>query len=310
MGRICLQTLFLSLLLVQAGLSADQVYVDEVGRWVKIPESPRRIVSLSPSITEILFSLGLEERIVGVSNHSDFPLQALTKPRVGSYINPSVERTISLNPDLILATAAGNPREFVDRMESLGLSVYTVFPKEFDGILRSISHIAMVTGREGWGVRVIGDMRRRKERILQLTHGRNKPKVFFQIETAPIVTVGKGSFADDLISLAGGRNIAGGESVKYPRYSIEEVLVKAPDIIIITSMDPKGDSPKLAKQWNRWKTIPAVKQERVFVIDSDLVDLPSPRIIDGLEVIAGILHPEVEGILRNQWKGSDLSHDR
>jgi iron complex transport system substrate-binding protein len=300
MGRICLQILILSLLLVEGGLPADRGFVDEVGRWVKVPEPPSRIISLSPSITEILFSLGLEERIVGVSDHSDFPPHALAKPRVGSYINPSVERTISLNPDLILATAAGNPREFVDRMESLGLSVYTVFPEDFDGILRSISHIAMVTGRERWGARVIGEMRRRKERILQLTHGRNKPKVFFQIGTAPIVTVGKGSFADDLISLAGGRNIAGGESMKYPRYSIEEILVKAPDVIIITSMDPRGDSQKLAEQWNRWETIPAVKQGRVFVIDSDLVDLPSPRIIDGLEGIARILHPELKGILRNQ----------
>ncbi len=300
MSHFCLPALFLNLFLVGVGLSADRVVVDEVGRLVKVPEHPNRIISLSPSITEILFSLGLEERIVGVCDHSDFPSQALSKPKVGSYINPSVERTISLNPDLILATGAGNPREFVDRMESLGLSVYTVFPRDLDGILRSISHIAIVTGRERWGARIIGEMRRRKKRILQLTRGQNKPNVFFQIGTAPIITVGKGSFADDLISLAGGRNIAGGESVKYPRYSIEEILVKAPDVIIITSMDPRGDSQKLAEQWNRWETIPAVKQGRVFVIDSDLVDLPSPRIIDGLEVIAGILHPEVEGILRNQ----------
>ena len=175
MSRIFLQVLLFCLLLGEVGLSADRVFMDEVGRRVKVPEPPSRIISLSPSITEILFSLGLEERIVGVSDHSDFPPQALTKPRVGSYINPSVERTISLNPDLIVATAAGNPREFVERMESLGLSVYTVFPKDFDGILRSISHIAMVTGRERYGARVMGEMRRRKGRILQLTRGQNKP---------------------------------------------------------------------------------------------------------------------------------------
>jgi iron complex transport system substrate-binding protein len=300
MGRIWLQTVFFCLLLVEIGLSANRVFVDEVGRRVEVPESPSRIISLSPSITEILFSLGLEERIIGVSNHSDFPPRALTKPRVGSYIKPSVERTISLNPDLILATAAGNPRGFVERMERLGFPVYTVFPKDFDGILRSISHIARVTGREQRGAIVTREMMQRKEKIIQLTSGRNKPKVFLQIGTAPIVTVGKGSFADDLISLAGGLNIAGGESLKYPRYSIEEVLVKAPDVIIITSMDPKEDSQKLAEEWNRWKTIPAVKQKRVSVIDSDLVDLPSPRIIDGLEAIAGILHPEIKGMLRNQ----------
>ncbi|UCD70850.1 MAG: cobalamin-binding protein [Syntrophobacterales bacterium] len=300
MVRIYLQAFFLSLLLVGIGLSSDRVFLDEVGRRVTVPDPPSRIISLSPSITEILFSLGLEEQIVGVTNHSDFPPQALAKPRVGSYINPSVERTISLNPDLILATAAGNPREFVERMESLGLSVYTVFPKNFDGILRSISRIARLTGREHCGARLVREMTKRKERILQLTHGRNRPKVFLQIGTAPIVTVGNGSFADDLISLAGGLNIAGGEFLKYPRYSIEEVLVKAPDVIIITAMDPKGDYKKLAEQWNRWETIPAVKGGRVFVIDSDLVDLPSPRIINGLEAIAGILHPEIKGMLRNQ----------
>jgi len=300
MGRICWKALFFTLLLGEIALSADRVVVDEVGRRVVVPERPCRIVSLSPSITEILFSLGLKEQIVGVSNHSDFPPQAVVKPRVGSYINPSLERTISLNPDLIVATAAGNPREFVERMESLGLSVYTVFPKDFDGILRSISHIAGITGREHWGAMVVGEMAERKERILQFTRGRNKPKVFFQIGTAPIVTVGRGSFANDLISLAGGQNIAGGETIKYPRYSIEEVLVKAPDVIIITSMDHAADAQELMGQWYRWTTIPAVRQGRVFVIDSDLVDLPSPRIIDGLEAIAGMLHPELEELLRKR----------
>jgi iron complex transport system substrate-binding protein len=298
-GPIFARTLFSSLLLVGIAFSGDRAVLDEVGRRVVLPEHPSRIISLSPSITEILFSLGLEERIVGVSNHSDFPPQTLAKPRVGSYINPNLEQVISLNPDLILASAAGNPREFVERMESLGFSVYTVFPKDFEGILRSISHIAAITGREHRGDMVVREMKMRKERILHLTRGRKRPKVFLQIGTSPIVTVGKGSFADDLISLAGGENIAGGERVKYPRYSIEEVLIKGPDIIIITSMDPRADSHMLAEDWNRWKTIPAVKHGRIYVIDSDLVDLPSPRIVDGLEAIAGMLHPEIREILRN-----------
>jgi iron complex transport system substrate-binding protein len=279
---------------------SDRTFIDEVGRRVKVPAHPNRIVSLSPSITEILFSLGLEEQIVGVSNHSDFPPEAVSKPRVGSYINPSVERTISLNPDLIVATAAGNPKEFVERMEGLGLSIYTVYPKDFDGILRSIWHIAEITGRQQWAVQIIEDMKGRKERIFHLTSDQNRPKVFLQIGMEPLITVGRGSFADNVISLAGGRNIAGGESIKYPRYSIEEVLVKAPDVIIITSMDPKGDTRELTERWNRWTTIPAVRARRVFVIDSDLIDLPSPRIIDGLEVMAGILHPEVGKLLQNQ----------
>jgi iron complex transport system substrate-binding protein len=272
--------------------STTQKFKDEAGREVTFPFPPKRIVSLAPNITEILFSLGLDEEIVGVSIHCNFPEKAKTKVRVGSYISLDFEKITSLKPDLIIATGAGNTREMVDRLEKLGFQTYAIYPKNFNDILKSIGHIGEVVNREKEARGIIEGLRKRSQRVIELTKGLSRPKVFIQIGDAPIVTVGKGSFADDLIRLAGGENIAGKEKEVYPRFGMEEILKRSPEVIVISSMNPKGDYQKILEEWNRWKTIPAVKNGRVHLIDSDLLDRPSPRIIDGLEELARVLHPE------------------
>jgi iron complex transport system substrate-binding protein len=287
--------LWLSLIIFLGTLisySTTQKFKDEVGREVTFPFPPKRIVSLAPNITEILFSLGLDEEIVGVSIHCNFPEKAKTKVRVGSYISLDFEKITSLKPDLIIATGAGNTREMVDRLEKLGFQTYTIYPKNFNDILKSIGHIGEVVNREKEARGIIEGLRKRSQRVIELTKGFSRPKVFIQIGDAPIVTVGKGSFADDLIRLAGGENIAGKEKEVYPRFGMEEILKRSPEVIVISSMNPKGDYQKILEEWNRWKTIPAVKNGRIHLIDSDLLDRPSPRIIDGLEELARVLHPE------------------
>jgi len=265
---------------------------DEVGREVTFPFPPKRIVSLAPNITEILFSLGLDREIVGVSIHCNFPEKAKSKPRVGSYISLDFEKITSLKPDLIIATGAGNTRDMVDRLGKLGFPSYVIYPKNFDDILKSILDIGHVVNREKEAKQITEEMRKRSQRVIELTKGLPRPKVFVEISDAPIVTVGKGSFADDLIRLAGGQNIAGKEKEVYPRFGMEEILKRAPEVIVISSMNPKGDYQKILQEWNRWETIPAVKNGRIRLIDSDLLDRPSPRIIDGLEALAGVLHPD------------------
>ena len=272
--------------------SAARTFIDEVGREVTFSFPPERIVSLAPNITEILFRLGLDEEIVGVSIHCNFPEKAKSKVRVGSYISLDFEKITSLRPDLIIATGAGNTRDMVDRLDKLGFYSYVIYPKNFDDILKSILHIGEVVNREKEAKRITEEMRKRSQRVIELTKGLPRPKVFIQIADAPIVTVGKGSFADDLIRLAGGENIAGKEKEVYPRFGMEEILKRSPEVIVISSMNPKGDYQKILQEWNRWKTIPAVKNGRIHLIDSDLLDLPSPRIIDGLEELARVLHPE------------------
>lgn len=268
------------------------MFKDEVGREVTVPFPPRSIVSLAPNVAEILFSLGLDEEIVGVSIHSNFPERAKSKVRVGSYIRLDFEKIASLNPDLIIATGAGNTRDMVGRLEKLGFQTYVIYPKNFSDILQSIAHIGQVVNREKEARAIIDGMRKRCERVVELTRGLPRPKVLIQIGDVPLVTVGRGSFADDLIRLAGGENIAGEEKEGYPRLGMEEILKRSPEVIVISSMSPTEDYQKVLQEWTRWKTIPAVKNGRISLIDSDLLDRPSPRIIDGLEELARVLHPE------------------
>jgi iron complex transport system substrate-binding protein len=271
--------------------SATGTFKDEVGREVTFSFPPKKIVSLAPNITEILFSLGLDDEIVGVSIHCTFPEKAKSRVRVGSYISLDFERITSLKPDLIIATGAGNTREMVDRLEKLGFKTYVIFPKNFNGILQSIGHIGQVVNREKEARGIIEEMKKRRQRVIELTGDLPRPKVFIQIGDAPVVTVGKGSFADDLIRLAGGENVAGKEKEVYPRFGMEEILKRAPEVIVISSMNPKADYQKTFQEWARWKTIPAVKNGRIHLMDSDLLDRPSPRIVDGLEELARVLHP-------------------
>jgi iron complex transport system substrate-binding protein len=290
--KVLLGVFLLIFLLALNAYSSPVTFKDEVGREVTFSFPPQKIVSLAPNITEILFDLGLDKEIVGVSIHCNFPEKAKTKVQVGSYISLDFERVVSLKPDLIIATGAGNTRDMVERLETLGFPTYVIFPKNFNDVLNSIGHLSRVVDREGEGTKIIQDMERRKKRVVELAQGLPRPKVLLQIGEAPLVTVGRNSFGDDLISLAGGENIAGNEKEMYPRLGMEEILKRSPEVILISSMNPKGDYEKIIREWSRWKMIPAVRNGRIHLIDSDLIDRPSPRIINGLEEIARRLHPE------------------
>lgn len=284
----------LSLLFLIRSAFPSSFFIDEVGRKVTLLLPPRRIISLAPNITEILFALGLEEEIVGVTLNCNYPEKVKEKVRVGSYISLDVERILSLKPDLVIATGAGNTRDMVDRLERLGIPTYVIFPKKFDDVLKSILGIGQIVRREEKARLITQEMNERKQKVIEKTYNLPRPRVFLQIGEFPLVTVGKGSFADDLIRLAGGENIAGEEKQMYPRFGREEVLRRAPEVIIISTMNPKGDYERIISEWRRWKSIPAVKEGRIYLIHSDLIDRPSPRIIDGLEKMTRFIHPETK----------------
>jgi len=271
----------------------EGLFTDEVGRKVRIPDAPKRIVSMAPNLTEILFTLGLQEEIVGVTDYCDYPEAALTKQRIGGFVNPSIEKIVSLKPDLILGIRDGNRRDTVYRLADLGFPVYVVDPVGFDGIVKTIEHIGEVVRRREKSAEIIRRITRRKEAIVKLTQSLPRRKVFFQVGFSPIVTVGKGSLGDDLIRLAGGRSISENESGSYPVYGVETILSKAPEVIILSSMDTKRDYLNLMRMWQSWKELPAVKTNAIYVIDSNLVDRPTPRAVEGLEAMAGMIHPEI-----------------
>ena len=271
----------------------EGLFTDEIGRKVRIPNAPKRIVSMAPNLTEILFTLGLQEEIVGVTDFCDYPEAALTKQRIGGFINPSIEKIVSLKPDLILGIRDGNRMDTVRRLSDLGFSVYVVDAVGFNGVVKTIGHIGEVVRRREKSEEIIRKITKKKEAIVRLRQSLPRRKVFFQVGFSPIVTVGKGSLGDDLIRLAGGRSISENESGSYPVYGIETILSKAPEVIILSSMDSKRDYLNLMKMWQSWKELPAVKMNAIYVIDSNLVDRPTPRVVEGLEAMAGMIHPEI-----------------
>ncbi len=270
----------------------DRLFTDEAGRKVKVPSPTKRIVSLAPSITEILFALGLNEEIAAVTKFCDYPDAVSAKPRIGGFVNPDTEKIISLKPDLIIGIRDGNRMDTVDRLSNFGFPVYLIDPKGFDGVITTIENIGDVVEREKESRRMIKKLCDQRENMITLTRSLSRPKVFFQVGDVPLITVGKGTLADDLIRLAGGKSISGNEAESYPSYSIETLLGKAPEIIIMSSM-PGKDPTHLLKRWQNWKSIPAVKMNAIHVIDSNLVDRPTPRITEGLEALVRIIHPEV-----------------
>ena len=270
----------------------EHLLIDEIGRKVKVSNAPKKIISLAPSITEILFALELDEEILAVTDFCNYPNAALTKTKIGGFVNPSIEMILSLKPDLVIATRDGNRRETIQRLNDLGLSVYVINPKGFDGVMMTIQHIGEVVGRRDEARNIVTMMRTKKENTLALTQSLPKPKVFFQVGEAPIITVGRETLANDLIHLAGGRSISENEAISYPHYSIETIMLKSPEVIVISSMESKRDYLNSVKKWQNWKSIPAVKKNAIYVVDSNLVDRPSPRIGEGLETIVRMIHPE------------------
>jgi len=266
-------------------------FIDDVGRSVEIGERPLRIVSLAPSITEILFAIGLSDEIVGVTEYSNYPLEAVSKEKVGSYVKLNIEKIVSLKPDLVIATAGGNPRKFVERLAKMGPPVFVIHPGKIKDIYANIRTIGAITGKEKEGNLLAERLQKRIDGIVEKVGGLPRPKVFFQLGANPLYTSGGGTFVDDLIKLAGGINIAGNEMVRYPVYSIEEIIKRGPDIIFSVLMGTQVDI-SVAPFWSRWPTVPAVQNGRIYAIDPDIVNRPSPRIVDGLEAVARKLHPE------------------
>jgi len=284
----------LATLCISLSTADAEVYTDEMGRSVTIPSHPKRIVSLAPSITEILFAVGLGDRTVGVTTFSDYPEAAASKPKVGSFVNVSLEKVASLNPDLVIATADGNKKEIVGQLEQIGLPVYVINPGSLEQLLETIVKIGTVTGNETEARGVVLGLRKRIGRVASLTQGLKRPRVFLQVGVNPVVTVGKNTLYNRLIEMAGGVNIYGEVTTRYPRCGVEEIIAAKPDIIIVSTMKRGGNFSRIRKRWMRWKNIPAVENNRIHIIDSDLIDHSSPRIVEGLEELVRIIHPEAE----------------
>lgn len=290
--KISFILLLVGISLVSVPVSAT-VFHDALSRKVNIVSFPKRIVSLAPGITEILYALGLDREIAGVTTFCTYPEAARLKPRIGGFTNISVEKILSLNPDLVIGTADGNSKETVAKLESLGIPVYVTNPKTLEEILAVVLQVGMITGKEKVARKLTADLQNRVKHLMALVAAQKKYRVFFQVGGEPLITVGRDTLHNQLINLAGGVNIAGREKTLYPRYSVEEVLAQQPEVILFSSMKYAEDVTRVWGHWRNWPNIPAVRDNRLYIIDTDLIDRASPRIVDGLEAMVKAIHPEV-----------------
>lgn len=265
---------------------------DDAGRSVTLKSRPLRIVSLAPSNTEILFALGLGDRVVGVDRFSNYPPAATSKPKISNYSATDLEQVVATNPDLIVA--AGITRaDVIAAFESRGLAVVVLNPPDVDGVLANLTLVGQIADVNAEAARVRGALETRLAALTaKLRAATGKPRVFFELDPGQFFTVGPKSFIDDLIARAGGANIAADAGTPYPKLSAEQIIVKDPEVIILGD-EAAGATVESVKTRPGWAGISAVKSGRIVTIDADITNRPGPRIIDALEQLAMIIHPEL-----------------
>jgi iron complex transport system substrate-binding protein len=271
---------------------APRTFVDDAGRKIFIADPPTRIVSLAPSVTEILFAIGAGGQVVGVTSFCDYPPDAQAKPKVGGAF-PNLEVVLSLKPTLVLA-----PRDFirpdmVAKLDQLKVALFILEANTIEDVLRHIQTVGRMLGRSEKADSVAADLRRRVAEVRTRTADAARPRVFYVLNSDPLMTAGPGSFIHQLIELAGGTNVAAGAPVAYPRLSLEEVIRQDPQVILFPVGDDEGIPEQEQQRWLRWTTLSAVKENRFVRLPSVLLDRPGPRVVDGLERLARQLHPDL-----------------
>lgn len=279
----------LALTLLPAPADALSV-TDQTGRRIVLPAPPARIISLVPSVTEILFSIGAQDRLVGVTDFCDYPPAARRKPRVGGMLAPSLEGMVSLKPDLVVATTAGNRHETFEQLERLKIPVYVVNPITVADVLDLLTRLGGLTDRADAADRAVAALRERIQAVADRVDGRPRPRVLYVLWPDPLIVPGRASLVSELITLAGGDSVTADRGPGYPQYSLEAALAQNPDVIILAS---HGTGRVLTRdKWERFSQVPAIAAGRLHTIDGNLTHRYGPRIVDGLERLARLIHPE------------------
>jgi len=262
-----------------------------LGREVRLAAPPDRIVSLVPSATELIFALGAEERLVGVTDFCDHPPAARRKPSVGGMVSPSLEAIVTLRPDVVIATDQGNREETFVQLGRVGIPVYLVHAGSVAMMMDVIGRLGALTGRPGSVAPLVERLRARIAAIAGAVSGRRRPRVLYVLWPEPLLVPGRSAIVTELIALAGGDSITAGEAGDYPRYSIEAAVARAPEVIVLARHG--GTTGPIARdRWDRLANLPAVRAGRVHSVDGSVLHRYGPRIVDGLEQLARVIHPE------------------
>jgi len=277
-----------SMLCLSMPAFAARMVIDELGRTVAIPDHPHRLVCLMPNVVDDVYALGAGSDVVAVPDYTKYPSEAKDKPSIGLPLNPSIETIVSLHPDLALASGDLNHMTTVNELEKLGIPVFVVNPHGVQGIYKSIESLGKALNREQAADKLVNGLRQREARVRQSAQGKPSAKVLMLVWYDPIVTAGKDAYITNMIEIAGGNSITADVPQEWPEVSLEFVLSRAPDALLIV----RGSNVSLDAIRNRagWLSLPAIKNNRIYYVD-DRMEYPSPVAFDALEDLANQLHP-------------------
>ncbi len=305
--KVLLLTLFIALLTACAPTAApvattlpapsNLTFTDGLGRQITLKGIPQRIVSTAPSNTEILFAIGAGKQVVGRDQFSDYPAEAKNVTDIGSTADKlNTELIVSLKPDLVLAAEINTPEQ-VKQLEDLGIPVYYLNnPQTLEEMYSNLQTVAWLTGREAETETLIASLKKRVAAVdAKIAPVSSRPTVFYELDStdpSKPYTAGKGSFITQLIERAGGHNIAA-DLDAYPQMSLEQIVAADPSFIILGDATWGGVTPEMVAARPGWGNLSAVKDGKVVPFDDNLVSRPGPRLVDGLEQLAKLLHPEL-----------------
>ena len=264
---------------------------DMLGRDVTLAAPPLRIVSLVPSVTEILYALQAESLLVGVTDFCDFPPEARSRPKVGGMVAPSLEAIVALRPDLVIATNEGTREDTFTQLSRVGVPVYLVAAHHVADATSLMRRLGTLTGREGAAGPLVAGLEQRIEAVKQAVRSRGRPRVLYVLWPEPLIVPGREAIVTDLIQLAGGQSLTADDADAWPRYSLEAAVAKSPEVILLANHGA-GTGAVSMEKWQRLASLPAVKAGRLLSVNGDLMHRYGPRFVDGLEQLARAIHPE------------------
>ncbi|MDR7870601.1 MAG: cobalamin-binding protein [Tissierellaceae bacterium] len=264
---------------------------DGFGNIVTLEEAPERIISMAPNNTEILYALGLGDKIVGVTAFCDYPEEALAVEKIGDFMATNFEKIIELEPDLIVNYGELDS-DASQIFSGAGIPVISFLPESIDEVIDTIKQIAVATDTVEEGNALVEDMTQKRDEIVAKVKGTETVKVFYEVWHEPLMAAGSGSFVDGLINLVNGDNVAKDAEGEYPNYDIEQLIENDPEIYLTANDLPEKTVESILARPG-YENITAIKNGEVYLLDGNTISRPGPRIVDGLELIARALHPEV-----------------
>jgi iron complex transport system substrate-binding protein len=290
-GKTCLLAVALLLIgsaALRAEPPAEPMYLGEA----RPKASVTRVVSLAPNLTEILFAISAGDRVVGVTRYDDHPPAVLSLPKVGGFLDPNLEAILGLKPDLVVCVPNSGNEKSMRTLIRLRIPVLVLPARKLEDVYSATTFLGDVLGQRDQARKINADMRKRAKAVTARVADRARPKVLIVYGHKPLVVAGPGTFADQLLVLAGGDNVVTSTKVAYPTLPLEMVIELAPEVIIDASMSGTGAEMRLDEVrdfWKRFKVIPAVRKDAVHLFDSALWFRPGPRLIDGLEHLERLL---------------------